>query len=164
MHNQRDLIMLEKCKGAQDRWGGVSDIIDGLLGSRQVLISHFVALPSQNIANELSSKLSIFCGLLMDYISSGHFEVYEQLLREGGQLDDGSLEKAQQLFPLIQPTTDQALDFNDKYLSMASPTVQEIREFADQLSLLGETLEIRFSLEDKMIELLHLTHSEQQVK
>ncbi len=152
--------MLDKCQGAQERWGGVSEIIDAWLEGRQVLISHFVSLPAQSIAHGLNERLSLFCDLLMDYLSSGHFEVYEQLLREGGEFKDGSLEEAQQLFPLIQPTTDQALDFNDKFSSMQDPSVQEIREFAEQLSLLGEALENRFSLEDKMIELLHLTHSE----
>jgi regulator of sigma D len=152
--------MLEKCQGAQERWGGVSEIIDAWLEGRQVLISQFVSLPAQSIAHGLNERLSLFCDRLMDYLSSGHFEVYEQLLREGGEFKDGSLEEAQQLFPLIQPTTDQALDFNDKFSSMQDPSVQEIREFAEQLSLLGEALENRFSLEDKMIELLHLTHSE----
>ncbi|MFT5706395.1 MAG: regulator of sigma D [Oceanospirillaceae bacterium] len=156
--------MLEKCQGAQERWGGVSDIIDSWLEGRQILISHFVALPSQSIAHGLNERLSMFCDLLMDYLSSGHFEVYEQLLREGSEFDDGSLEEAQLLFPLIQPTTDQALDFNDKFSLMQDPSVQEIREFAEQLSSLGEALESRFSLEDKMIELLHLTHNEKMAK
>lgn len=152
--------MLNQCQGAKEKWGGVNDIIDGWLESRQILISHFVSLPSQSIANGLNERLSLFCDLLMDYLSSGHFEVYEQLLREGHEFADGSVEAAQKLFPLIQPTTDQALDFNDKYSSMKDPSVQEIREFAEQLSLLGEALENRFSLEDKMIELLHITHNE----
>ena len=153
--------MLEKCKGTRERWGGVSDIIDAWLDGRQVLISHFVALPSQSIAHSLNDRLRLFCELLMDYLSSGHFEVYEQLLRGGSEFNDGSLEEVQLLFPLIQPTTDQALDFNDKFSNMHDASVQQIREFAEQLSLLGEALESRFSLEDKMIELLHLTHTEQ---
>ena len=155
--------MLEKCQNAQERWGGVSDIIDTLLNNRQSLISLFVALPSQSITHGLNEKLSKFCVLLMDYLSSGHFEVYEQLLREGSEFNDGSVEAAQQLFPLIQPTTDQALDFNDKYSSMPDPSVQQIREFAEQLSLLGEALESRFMLEDKLIETLHLAHNQQSV-
>ncbi|OUS25523.1 anti-RNA polymerase sigma 70 factor ['Osedax' symbiont bacterium Rs2_46_30_T18] len=155
--------MLEKCKGAQERWGGVSEIIDAWLDGRQVLISHFVSLPSQSITHGLNEHLNLFCGLLMDYLSSGHFEIYEQLLREGSDFDDGSLEEAQKLFPMIQSSTDRALDFNDKFSSMSDPCVQEIREFAEQLSQLGEALENRFTLEDRMIELLHSTHSEAMV-
>ncbi|WP_075173272.1 Rsd/AlgQ family anti-sigma factor [Neptunomonas phycophila] len=149
--------MLEKCQNAKERWGGVSNIIDNWLEARQKLISQFVALPSTEVKN-LESKIGQFCTAMMDYLSSGHFEVYEQLLREGSEYDDGGLEKAQKLFPLIQPTTDAALDFNDAYSSFSSPTVQQIREFSFQLSTLGENIEERFTLEDQLIEVLHTAH------
>jgi regulator of sigma D len=149
--------MLEKCQNAKERWGGVSNIIDNWLEARQKLISQFVALPATEVKN-LDGKIGQFCTTMMDYLSSGHFEVYEQLLREGSEYDDGGLEKAQQLFPLIQPTTDAALDFNDTYSSLASPTVQQIREFSFQLSKLGENIEERFTLEDQLIEVLHTAH------
>ena len=100
-----------------------------------------------------------FCDLLMDYLSSGHFEVYEQLLREGSDFADGSVEKAQALFPLIQASTDSALDFNDHYGAFDKPTLREIRDFATDLSHLGETMEERFELEDRMIATLHDVHS-----
>ena len=64
--------MLEKCQNAQERWGGVSDIIDTLLASRQSLISLFVALPSQSITHGLNEKLSKFCVLLMKLPSNYH--------------------------------------------------------------------------------------------
>ncbi len=149
--------MLEKCQSARERWGGVSEIIDHWLEDRQRLISQFVAFPSVEIS-QLEDRLYTFCTTMMDYLSSGHFEVYEQLLREGGEFNDGSLEEAQKLFPLIQPTTDAALDFNDDYASLTSATVQEIRELSFQLSKLGEHLEERFSLEDRLIEILHTAH------
>lgn len=153
--------MLEKCKDARERWGGVSEIIDGWLEERQKLISNFVALPSQSVSFGFSEQVTSFCDLMMDYLSSGHFEVYEQLLREGSEFNDGSLEEGQKLFPLIQPTTDAALDFNDDYANFTDPSVQDIRTFAERLSRLGETLEERFMLEDKMIEVLHHAHRDE---
>ncbi|NVK42377.1 MAG: sigma D regulator [Oceanospirillaceae bacterium] len=151
--------MLEKCRTAKERWGGVSEIVDHWLEERQQLISHFVALPSLKVNQTLQSNAEAFCDLLMDYLSSGHFEVYEQLLREGSEFDDGSLERAQKLFPRIQDSTDYALDFNDNgFAHLAEPSVHQIREFADQLSRLGEKLEERFELEDRMIEILHNSH------
>ncbi|GGO87880.1 transcriptional regulatory protein AlgQ [Marinobacterium nitratireducens] len=151
--------MLEQCRNSKERWGGVSEIIDHLLEERQQLISHFVALPSLKVNQALKTNTEAFCDVLMDYLSSGHFEVYEQLLREGSEFDDGSLEKAQKLFPRIQDSTDYALDFNDNgFGHLDDPTVQQIREFADQLSRLGEKLEERFELEDRMIEILHTSH------
>ncbi|ANG64859.1 transcriptional regulator [Marinobacterium aestuarii] len=151
--------MLEKCRTAKERWGGVSEIIDHLLEERQLLISRFVALPTLALNEEFKPRTEAFCDLLMDYLSSGHFEVYEQLLREGSEFEDGSLEKAQKLFPLIQRSTDFALDFNDNCASrLTELTLRQVREFSDQLSRLGEMLEERFDLEDRMIEILHNSH------
>ena len=153
--------MLENCKTAQERWGGVSEIIDNWLGSRQALISAFVALPSAAIGEELNMRLSNFCDLLMDYLSSGHFEVYEQLMLEGKEFADGSDAAGEKMLPLIQVSTDRALDFNDDFTRFDEPSVAEIRDFSTRLSELGESLEERFDLEDKMIALLHESHREQ---
>jgi regulator of sigma D len=152
--------MLEKCKSAKERWGGVSGIIDAWLEERQMLISLFVHLPEHHINEELNGKIQSFCEVLMDYLSSGHFEVYEQLLREGSDFADGSLEEGQELLPKIQVSTDIALDFNDDFSNLLDPTVQQIREFSEHLSKLGEALEERFELEDKMIAVLHTSHRE----
>jgi regulator of sigma D len=152
--------MLEKCKSAKERWGGVSEIIDAWLEERQVLISQFVHLPEHHINDELNTRLQGFCQVLMDYLSSGHFEVYEQLLREGSDFADGSLETAQVLLPKIQVSTDIALDFNDDFPNISDPTVQQIRIFSERLSKLGEALEERFELEDEMIAVLHTSHRE----
>ncbi|WP_415889621.1 sigma D regulator [Neptuniibacter sp. SY11_33] len=152
--------MLEKCKNAKERWGGVSEIIDSWLEERQMLISQFVHLPEHHINEELNNKAQGFCQTLMDYLSSGHFEVYEQLLLEGSDFNDGSLEEGQSLLPKIQVSTDIALDFNDDFNNLLDPTVQQIREFSERLSKLGEALEERFELEDKMIAVLHTSHRE----
>ncbi|EAR61181.1 Rsd/AlgQ family anti-sigma factor [Neptuniibacter caesariensis] len=152
--------MLEKCKNAKERWGGVSEIIDSWLEERQALISQFVHLPEHHINDELNTKVQSFCQVLMDYLSSGHFEVYEQLLREGSDFDDGSLEEGQSILPKIQISTDVALDFNDDFSNLLDPTVQQIREFSERLSKLGEALEERFELEDQMIAVLHTSHKE----
>ena len=153
--------MLENCQTAQERWGGVSEIIDAWLSERQSLISAFVALPSSTIGDELNSRLDLFCDLLMDYLSSGHFEVYEQLLLEGKAFADGSAEAGEKILPQIQPSTDIALDFNDDFQSFEAPSVADIRDFSTRLSKLGEALEERFDLEDKMIAVLHDSHREQ---
>lgn len=152
--------MLEKCRNAKDRWGGVSTIIDHWLEERQQLISTFVSLPAREAGPVLNDSVSEFCDLLMDYLSSGHFEVYEQLLREGSEFADGNLEQAQALFPHIQPSTDRALDFNDAYGSIDRPTLQQLCQLSRDLSELGEVLEERFALEDRLIELLHNAHKE----
>ncbi|WP_151704965.1 sigma D regulator [Nitrincola alkalilacustris] len=153
--------MLEKCRNAKERWGGVSKIIDQWLEQRQQLISTFINLPEARVGEELNLELDKFCSLLMDYLSSGHFEVYEQLLREGSDFADGSVEKAQLLLPKIQPSTDVALDFNDSFNGFDLPTLSELREFTAALSHLGEELEERFEIEDQLIEVLHNAHRSQ---
>jgi len=153
--------MLEKCRNAKERWGGVSKIIDQWLEQRQQLISTFINLPEARVGEELNLELDKFCSLLMDYLSSGHFEVYEQLLREGSDFADGSVEKAQLLLPKIQPSTDVALDFNDSFNGFELPTLRELREFTAALSHLGEELEERFEIEDQLIEVLHNAHRNQ---
>jgi len=152
--------MLEKCRTAKERWGGVSEIIDNWLEQRSTLISAFVHLPQHPVNDELDKAVETFCGLLVDYLSSGHFEVYEQLLREGSEFDDGCVDEAQALFPKIQVSTDLALDFNDVYATADTFTVRMVQDMALQLSELGEHLEERFELEDQMIEVLHNSHAD----
>ena len=97
----------------------------------------------------------------MDYLSSGHFEVYEQLLLEGSDFDDGSSRRrSDHCYLKSKSSTDIALDFNDDFNNLLDPTVQQIREFSERLSKLGEALEERFELEDKMIAVLHTSHRE----
>ncbi|WP_417582498.1 sigma D regulator [Nitrincola sp.] len=153
--------MLEKCRNAKERWGGVSQIIDQWLEQRQQVISGFINLPDAEVGEMLNTRLDEFCSNLIDYISSGHFEVYEQLLNEGKDFKDGSVAEAQKLLPLIQSSTDVALDFNDAIHGFNSPTLRDLRDFSTQLSRLGEKLEERFELEDQLIEILHNAHKEQ---
>ncbi|MFC6977385.1 Rsd/AlgQ family anti-sigma factor [Microbulbifer taiwanensis] len=97
------------------------------------------------------------CQLLVDYVSAGHFEVYEQLIREGQAFDDKQgLEQARQLYKDIDKTTDIAVDFNDKYQE-----TDDLSSLVSDLSQLGEALESRFSSEDQMIALLHTAHKNQ---
>ena len=153
--------MLENCVNAQERWGGVSEIIDHWIDERQKLIKAFMSITTAKLNGALKQDLDRFCSLLIDYLSTGHFEVYEHLLREGDEFNDGSVHSAQAILELIKPSTDAALDFNDDYKAFNEPTFAEIREFSKRLSLLGESLEDRFELEDKLISLLHDAHREQ---
>ncbi|MDP5210137.1 MULTISPECIES: sigma D regulator [unclassified Microbulbifer] len=150
--------MLENCKSARERWGGVSEIIDRWLQSRQTLLVSFYHLLEKKQFSEsdldTEGKVRQLCQLLVDYVSAGHFEVYEQLMREGQAFDDKQgLQKAHELYRDIDTTTDIAVDFNDKYLE-----TDDLSSLAPDLSRLGEALETRFSSEDRMIALLHTAH------
>ena len=101
-----------------------------------------------------SQSVLEFCQILVDYISTGHFEVYEQLVKEGDEFKDTEgLEVAEELYKVIDATTEQILDFNDKY-----QTPDDLKTIATDLSQLGEQLSTRFEAEDCMINVLHTSH------
>lgn len=153
--------MLEKCRTAKERWGGVSDIIDQWLEQRGQLIRSYVALPSCETNEALNSQIPQFCELLMDYLSSGHFDVYERIVNAWKEDAHLGTDKLHALFPLIKETTDSALDFYERYNDFSAPTLCETRKFINELETLGETLEERFRLEDQLIESLHRVQSTQ---
>ncbi len=99
------------------------------------------------------------CEVLVDYVSAGHFEIYEQLIQEAREFNDGGLELAAKVYPQIEQTTEIALNFNDR-LDGQSLSEAQVRELFSELSRLGEALESRFEMEDFLIEHLHNAHAE----
>ncbi|WP_343771928.1 Rsd/AlgQ family anti-sigma factor, partial [Marinomonas arenicola] len=109
--------MLERCKTAQERWGGVHEIIDRWLAQRRQLIEAGMQLRERGEYTPTDTpKIQAFCELLVDYVSVGHFNVYEQLALEAKDFrDDHALTLLKELLPEIDGTTQLALEFNDKY-------------------------------------------------
>jgi regulator of sigma D len=154
--------MLENCKNARERWGGVSELIDRWLKERQELLVHYCDLSGTTDFSQTESlhqKFVRLCEVLVDYVSAGHFEIYEQLIQEAREFDDGGIELAARVYPRIEKTTETALNFNDQ-LNGQSLTEDKARELFGQLSELGEMLEARFEMEDFLIEHLHNAHAE----
>jgi len=154
--------MLENCRNARERWGGVSDLIDRWLKERQELLVHYCELSGESDFTQteaLREKFVRLCEVLVDYVSAGHFEIYEQLIQEAREFNDGGLELAAKLYPRITQTTETALNFNDR-LDGKALSESDVRELFDQLSELGEILESRFEMEDYLIEHLHNVHAE----
>lgn len=151
--------MLENCKSAKERWGGVSEIIDRWLEERQAMLVQYCALSGldQDLSDlQRGEKLRSFCQILVDYVSAGHFEVYDQLIKEGREFDDAeALQEASKLYDTIDTTTERLLDFNDKYLE-----TDDLGSLTADLSHLGEALEVRFSTEDRLISVLHTSHKD----
>lgn len=155
--------MLENCKSARERWGGVSNIIDRWLQERQDLLVQYCALSSHLEDNddaeeqlENGEDLKSLCQILVDYISAGHFEVYDQLLKEGREFEDNeALAEAGKLFKVVDSSTELILDFNDKYLE-----TDDLDSLSSDMSQLGEALATRFEAEDRMIAVLHISHKD----
>ncbi len=154
--------MLESCQNAQERWGGVHLLIDRWLQERYQLIRHFKALNEAPVApGDNPEALLRFCESLVDYVSAGHFEIYEQLLGEALAFgDERGLELAHRIYPRIQAITEEALAFNDlcdKGKARGTCLTQELKR-------LGQCLHERFELEDCLIEVLHNAHREQELE
>jgi len=151
--------MLENCKSAQERWGGVSEIIDKWLNDRKNLLIQYCRL--SEIVEEAEDEASgpvvqKLCQIMVDYMSAGHFEVYDQLVKEGQYFgDDEGLKSAQKSFKIIDSATESILDFNDKYQE-----TDDLGTILKDLSALGEILAHRFEAEDNMIEVLHVAHKD----
>ena len=154
--------MLKKLEQAKDKWGGKHSIIDNWLHARQTLLIRYCELAGlsgghdhghQSSALPDASAIDAFCEAMMDYLSAGHFEVYDMLVSDDA---DGKALK-QKIYPEIAATTDSALNFNDAYTDAVS--AEQASQFDTDLASLGETLEVRFELEDQLIG--HMYHSEQ---
>ena len=98
-----------------------------------------------------------FCQLLMDYLSAGHFEVYEQIVSQCAVNGHDSRKLADSLYPKIANSTDMALEFNDKYAEVDGSALS--KNFDRDLSILGQALVERFDFEDELIQTLHNKHS-----
>lgn len=156
--------MLTRLEKAQQKWGGSHTIIDKWLAERQALLVLYYKIagfsPYVRKDNALPSQLVIqtFCQILMDYLSAGHFEVYDDIAKACEQKGDKSEQLANELYPRISETTDLALDFNDKYAEVAKDDL--LNDFDSDLSKLGEALEQRFALEDQLIDNLYSNHTD----
>lgn len=154
--------MLDDCKTAKERWGGVHEMIDRWLGERQALIVSYCELGGLDFSDPAAvyDRFASFCEYLLDYVSAGHFEIYDQLIREAREFDDGGLETAERVYPRISKITEEFLAFND-LLEVSEKTEDDMRAMYGRVSYLGEVMEERFELEDLLIETLHNAHADQ---
>ncbi|MBB1364427.1 sigma D regulator [Shewanella sp. SR44-4] len=151
--------MLTKLEKAEKRWGGSHNLIDQWLNHRRkLLIQYFIVAglaPYSRSEKSLPSmdQVKQFCAQLVDYVSEGHFEVYNNVIKACEKFGETSIETANALLPLISESTDTALDFNDKYTDASDEQV--LYQLDNDLSHLAQAMESRFELEDELLELLY---------
>ena len=81
----------------------------------------------------------------------------QMLMKEAEQFKDDYQNTIDRILPLIQHSTELALDFNDQY-SSAELCDSNMDKLARDLNQLGEKMVERFDLEDKLIDSLHTCH------
>lgn len=90
-------------------------------------------------SRELEPTIREFCGQILDYLSMGHFKIFEKLSHER----EPSLPF---LLDALKESTDQIMDLNDKHRFKLN-----IVRLDKDLSSIAEKLARRFELEDKLI-------------
>ena len=145
----------------KQQFDAVDDLLTRWLKERRQVLGKYteiaVALDSNPQSEALERQQKLLCELLVDYVSAGHFEVFDQLLNEAETFADGSGDLAKQLIPTIGDTTEVILAYEEKYAGgqVYPDTLKR------DLSSLGEVLESRFVMEDRLIAGLHNRHRRQ---
>ncbi len=142
---------------SQQQWRNIHPMIDAWLNARQSLLVEYMLLAGLNpnrarthINPEILQK---FCEQLVDYVSTGHFEVYNFIFESLEKASGDPLELAKKIYPKLRVSTDFALDFNDKYNHVNEDNLLNIDH---DLNKLGPLLEHRFEIEDKLIQALDI--------
>ena len=148
--------MLNQLESLTERVRGSNKLVDRWLHVRKHLLVAYYNLvgikPGKESFMRLNEKaLDDFCQSLVDYLSDGHFNIYERIIREM----EGTTPylAASKLYPLLEANTQQIMDYYDSTLENAIDHDNYL-EFQQALSDLGEALEERFTLEDRLVALV----------
>ena len=140
------------------QFNAVEDLLTGWLKERRGVLGKYteivVMLDGDLDSSVLQARQQALCELLVDYVSAGHFEIFHQLINEAESFGDGSGALAEKLMPAIGDTTEVILAYEEKY----SGNGEYPETLERDLSALGEVLESRFVLEDRLIAGLHNRH------
>jgi regulator of sigma D len=143
---------------ATRQFEAVEDLLTRWLKERRAVLGKYteivVTLDSRLHDEALEQRQKALCELLVDYVSAGHFGVFHALINEAESFGDDSCALTEKLIPAIGDTTEVILAYEEKY-GHARGHVEKLKR---DLSALGEVLESRFVLEDRLIAGLHNRH------
>jgi regulator of sigma D len=147
-----------KRNNAKQQFEAVELLLTRWLKERRALLGRYteivVTLDSRLEEQVLVQRQNALCELLVDYVSAGHFEVFHELLNEAESFGDDGCSLAEKLMPAIGDTTEVILAYEEKY----GDSLGNREKLKRDLSALGEVLESRFVLEDRLIAGLHNRH------
>ena len=133
--------------------------IKQLIAERNNVLSQFYGLTSykdDDDPDNIDSVLDLlqdFCQNMIDYIATGHFEIYRRI-EEGNEQRQELLELSHEVFHKINITTKVAIKFNDLYDTSKEFNVDILKNLSSQLTELGHNLATRIELEDRFINTL----------
>ncbi len=131
--------------------------IKQLIAERNNVLSEFYNLASQAEdeydRDTILDSLQEFCQDLVDYLATGHFEIYRRI-EDGDERRDEMLQLAGSIYDKITATTQVAIAFNDLYDTSSNFDPSVLEQLPEQLSRLGQELATRIDLEDRFINTL----------
>ena len=135
--------------------------IKQLIEERNTVLSQYynLAKATEGYDGDENATLEMveeFCQELVDYMATGHFEIYRRI-EEGNERRDDITQLADKIMPRINDTTQVAVAFNDLYDSTSDIGKDAIEQLPNYLAKLGEELATRIDLEDQFINLLLAT-------
>ncbi|HIA08494.1 MAG TPA: Rsd/AlgQ family anti-sigma factor [Chromatiaceae bacterium] len=136
---------------SRERRSQTQELIGHLVTERQQMLVQYAGLAGLDPYTEnkpVFTRLQDFCQILVDYMASGHFGLYQRI-SDGKERRRAVIDIAEKLYPKIAKTTEDAVAFND-YFDTPSDT-KRINDLSHHLSQLGETLATRIELEDRLI-------------
>ncbi|HEX5679121.1 MAG TPA: Rsd/AlgQ family anti-sigma factor [Alcanivorax sp.] len=144
---------------ALDQWRRIEALLHAWLEQRRrllVLVCSIQGLEGFQRPGSIQTQVREFCQLLMDYISAGHFEIYQELVREArlGATRGGGVNLASRILQQLDPSTEEALSFNEDF-DTDDHCLSQLEVLPERLTRLTEMLEERFALEDQLILSVH---------
>ena len=141
-----------------DRRARTRKEIKQLIAERNSVLSQYYNLASHADQNPESNEetlelLQEFCQDLVDYLATGHFEIYRRI-EEKEERRSEIVQLADQIFNRISETTAVAVAFNDLYDTSDNFNPDVLNQLPEHLSKLGEELATRIDLEDRFINTL----------
>lgn len=129
--------------------------IKQLIEERNSVLSQYYNLAklSENAGSDpqaTAELLEEFCQELVDYMATGHFEIYRRI-EEGNERRGDIANLAKNIMPKINSTTQIAIAFNDLYDDTSNLKNDNLNQLPNYLAKLGEELATRIDLEDQFI-------------
>ncbi|NMP29898.1 sigma D regulator [Rahnella sp. SAP-1] len=154
--------MLNRLEKLTQRVGGSNELIDKWLRARKDLLVSYCTLvgmkPNKEKHTPLNEKdLDNFCHHLVDYLSAGHFHLYHRIVEEVDGSQGPVAQEAAKIYPALEVNTATIMAFHDS-CTESNFDDDNIFAFHYALSDIGEALDARFVLEDKLIALAFDTH------
>ncbi|ODP98501.1 MULTISPECIES: Rsd/AlgQ family anti-sigma factor [Salinivibrio] len=151
--------MLRQLERTKAQWSGYDEVIDYWLElRRQLLVEYYnVAGVAAKKKQTLPTKAELdrFCDYLVDYISTGHFKIYNMVMERWQSTGFSATKETDNLYFRIVDTTDPLLDYNDKFSAVdLDDDDYDATDFDQDMSAIGEWLEQRFELEDTLIRVI----------